>query len=271
MSSESTRMRDSLEGLRRALPIMLGYVPVGFAFGVLAVKNNIPPALAVGMSLLMFSGSGQFVLASLWGAGAGVLSVMAAVFIVNLRYLLMSAAESPWLAALPRCRRFLLGLGLTDETFVVHVTALQQGWKLRLPTLYVCNAATYLSWAAGSAVGAFCGELVSDVKPLGLDYALTAMFLALLVPQCVTRLHVLVAVLTAALSIGLKGAGMSQWNVAVATILGASLGTLLLCRKQPQAPDGPPGPEAQGGPEARPGALSEKRAKIRAEPMERQS
>ncbi|WP_165176769.1 AzlC family ABC transporter permease [Desulfovibrio sp. ZJ369] len=239
MSSESSPMRNYLEGLRRALPIMLGYVPVGFAFGVLAVKNNIPPALAVGMSLLMFSGSGQFVLASLWGAGAGILSVIAAVFIVNLRYLLMSAAESPWLAALPRCQRFLLGLGLTDETFVVHITALQQGWKLRLSTLYVCNSATWLSWVAGSAVGAFCGEQVSDVKPLGLDYALTAMFLALLVPQCVSRLHVLVAVFTAALSIGLRGAGMSQWNVAVATILGASLGAALLCRKQPAASEGP--------------------------------
>lgn len=252
MSSESPRMRDYLEGLRRALPIMLGYVPVGFAFGVLAVKNNIPPALAVGMSLLMFSGSGQFVLASLWGAGAGILSVIAAVFIVNLRYLLMSAAESPWLAALPRCQRFLLGLGLTDETFVVHITALQRGWKLRLPTLYVCNSATYLSWATGSAVGAFCGELVSDVKPLGLDYALTAMFLALLVPQCVSRLHVLVAVFTAALSIALKGAGMSQWNVAVATILGASLGTVLLCLKRPAAPDCLPGPESGSGAGAQP-------------------
>ncbi len=251
MSSESSPMRNSLEGLRRALPIMLGYVPVGFAFGVLAVKNNIPPALAVGMSLLMFSGSGQFVLASLWGAGAGILSVIAAVFIVNLRYLLMSAAESPWLAALPRCQRFLLGLGLTDETFVVHVTALQQGWKLRLSTLYVCNSATWLSWVTGSAVGAFCGERVSDVKPLGLDYALTAMFLALLVPQCVSRLHVLVAAFTAALSIGLRGAGMSQWNVAVATILGASLGTVLLCRKQPAASDRIPDCAPANGSEAR--------------------
>lgn len=279
MSSESPPIRDYLEGLRRALPIMLGYVPVGFAFGVLAVKNNIPPALAVGMSLLMFSGSGQFVLASLWGAGAGILSVIAAVFIVNLRYLLMSAAESPWLAALPRCQRFLLGLGLTDETFVVHVTALQQGWKLRLPTLYVCNSATYLSWATGSAVGAFCGELVSDVKPLGLDYALTAMFLALLVPQCVTRLHVLVAVLTAALSIGLKGAGMSQWNVAVATILGASLGTLLLCRKQRAASDCMPDSAPSDGPEARTSARPEpgsqnraaNRAKARAATREHRS
>ena len=226
--SSSVTASPAAEGLRRALPIVLGYVPVGFAFGVLAVKNNIPPSLAVAMAVLMFSGSGQFVFASLWGAGAGILSVIAAVFIVNLRYLLMSAAESPWLARLPRGRRFLLGLGLTDETFAVHITALQGGWPLSPATMYICNSATHLAWVMGCAVGAFCGELVNDVRPLGLDYALTAMFLALLVPQCVSRLHVLVALVTAGRSIALKAAGMSQWNVAVATVLGASLGVLLL-------------------------------------------
>ena len=56
MSSPST-VSPVAEGLRRALPIVLGYVPVGFAFGVLAVKNNIPPSLAVAMAVLMFSGS----------------------------------------------------------------------------------------------------------------------------------------------------------------------------------------------------------------------
>ena len=218
------------EGLRRALPIVLGYAPVGFAFGVLAVKNNIPPSLAVAMSVLMFSGSGQFVFAGMWGSGAGTLSIMAAVFIVNLRYLLQSAAESPWLSPLPRFQRFLLGLGLTDETFAVHVTAFQQGWQLSRTTLFVCNHTAQIGWVAGSAIGAFCGELVSDVKPLGLDYALTAMFLALLVPQCVSRLHILVAVFTMSLSVALKAAGMNQWNIAVATVLGACLGTLLLVR-----------------------------------------
>ncbi|EFL86505.2 MAG: AzlC family ABC transporter permease [Desulfovibrio fairfieldensis] len=248
MSSPST-VSPVAEGLRRALPIVLGYVPVGFAFGVLAVKNNIPPSLAVAMAVLMFSGSGQFVFASLWGAGAGILSVIAAVFIVNLRYLLMSAAESPWLARLPRWQRFLLGLGLTDETFAVHITALQRGWKLSLTTLYLCNSTTHLAWVIGCAVGAFCGELVNDVRPLGLDYALTAMFLALLVPQCVSRLHVLVALFTTALSIALKAAGMSQWNVAVATILGASLGVLLLyARRGPGLEN--PGAEQNAGTQA---------------------
>ena len=219
------------EGLSRALPIILGYVTVGFAFGVLAVKNDIPPGLAVLMAVSMFSGSGQFVFAGLWGAGAGALSIIAAVSIVNLRYLLMSAAWAPWMASLPRGIRFLLGLGLTDENFAVHITALQQGWRLRLTTLFTCNCATHLGWISGCAVGAFCGGLVSDVRPLGLDYAITAMFLALVVPQCVSRLHVLVAVFTASLSIALKAAGISQWNVALATVLGASLGVALLYKK----------------------------------------
>ena len=58
--------------------------------------------------------------------------------------------------------------------------------------------------------------------------------LALLVPQCVSRLHVLVALFTTVLSISLKVAGMTQWNIAVATVLGASLGTWLLLRKAQQ-------------------------------------
>lgn len=211
-------------GFTRGLPIVLGYLPVGFAFGVLAVKNGIQPALAIAMSVLMFSGSGQFVFASLWGNGAGILSTSAAVCIVNLRYMLMSAAEAPWLGRASRLKRFLLGMGITDESFVVHATALQSGWKLDTATMFVCNQTIQAAWVAGSAIGAFCGSLVDDVRPLGLDYAITAMFLALLVPQCSSRLRLLIAIFTMSLSIALKAAGMSQWNVAIATVIGATLG-----------------------------------------------
>lgn len=225
-------------GLTRGLPIVMGYLPVGFAFGVLAVKNGIPPGLAVAMSALMFSGSGQFVFASLWGAGAGVFSTAIAVAIVNLRYLLMSAAEAPWLNGVPLLKRFFLGIGVTDENFVVHATALQTGWKLNTAVMFVCNQTTQLAWVCGSAIGAFCGALVDDVRPLGLDYAITAMFLALLVPQCSSRLHLLIAIFTMCTSIALKAAGMTQWNVAIATVTGATLGLALSLRRAAQGGGG---------------------------------
>ena len=224
-----------MDGVRRALPIVLGYVPVAFAFGVLAVKSNIPPALVVAMSVFHFAGSGQFVCAGLWGAGVGAMSVIVAVFVVNLRHLLMSAAMAEPLAPLKRWQRFLFGCEMTDETFGVHITAFQRGWKLCTATLFTCNLTAHASWVLGTVIGVFCGGLVHDVKPLGLDYALTAMFLALLVPQCVSRLHVLVAIVTAILSLSLKLAGMGQWNVA--TVLGATLGVILLHRNKSALPE----------------------------------
>lgn len=224
MSANPSLEREWFTGIKRGLPIVLGYLPVGFAFGVLAVKNGISPALAIAMSVLMFSGSGQFVFASLWGGGAGVFSTAAAVAIVNLRYMLMSAAEAPWFTGINTLKKFLLGFGITDESFVVHATALQSGWKLNLTTIFVCNQFTQLAWVTGTAIGAFCGSLVNDVKPLGLDYAITAMFLALLVSQCSSRLHLLVAIFTICLSIALKAAGLGAWNVAAATVCGATLG-----------------------------------------------
>lgn len=226
-----TALREWREGLSRALPIVLGYLPVGFAFGVLATKNDIPPSLAVGMAVLMFSGSGQFVFASLWGGGAGIWPTAFGVTIVNLRYVLMSAAEAPWLTGIPRWKRFLLGAGgITDECFLVHATALQTGWKLNTSVMFICNQTTQLAWVCGCAIGAFSGSFVDDVRPLGLDYAITAMFIALLVPQCSSRLHLLVAIFTMCLSIALKTGGMTQWNVALAAIAGATLGLILASR-----------------------------------------
>ncbi|MBQ7585619.1 MAG: AzlC family ABC transporter permease [Desulfovibrionaceae bacterium] len=219
------------EGLRRALPIMLGYLPVGFAFGVLAVKNSIVAPLAIAMSVLMFSGSGQLIFVSMWGAGSSALSIIAAIFIVNLRYLMQSAAEAPFMTGLPKFQRFLLGLGLTDETFAVHVTAFMQGWKRNLTTLFVCNHLSQLGWISGTILGVYCGDLISDVRPLGIDFALTAMFLALLVLQCLNSLYTFIAVITVIFSVILKLLGMTQWNIVVASLIGATLGAILVSFK----------------------------------------
>ncbi len=219
-----TQASPVLDGFKRALPIVLGYVPVAFAFGVLAVKNDISPGLAIVMSIIIFAGSGQFVAASLWGAGVGAASVILTVFVINLRHLLMSASLATHTQSLHRWQRMLLGLQLTDETFGVHSTAFQRGWKLSLSTLYTCNTTAQISWVSGTAIGVFFGSLIEDVRPMGLDYALTAMFLALFIPQCQTRLHVLVGIFSGCLSISLKLMGLGQWNVILATVLAASLG-----------------------------------------------
>ncbi len=214
-------------GLHRGFPIVLGYVPVAFAFGVLAVKNGFSPGFAILMSLMVFAGSGQFVAVSLWGSGVGAASVILTVFVVNLRHLLMSASLSTYMKGTKRWQRFLLGCQLTDETFGVHASAFQQGWQRSLVTMYTCNTLTQMSWVFGTVLGVFFGTLITDVRPMGLDYALTAMFLALLIPQCRNNLHVFIAIFAGSTSVVLKSMGLGQWNVIVATIVAATLGLFI--------------------------------------------
>ena len=214
-------------GFFRGLPIALGYAPVAFAFGVLCVQNHIPPALAIAMSVFMLAGSGQFITLSMWCSGAGILSTTVAVFVTNLRYILMAVALFPYVGKLKGFSRLLYGWQITDELFALHVTAFQKGWPLNKTAVFTATCSAHIGWVGGTVAGVFCGGLVTDVKPLGLDYALAAMFLALLVPQCTDRLHVLTAVMGAFFSVALKSAGLGQWNVVLATIIAATIATVI--------------------------------------------
>ena len=121
---EASSSSAILTGMKRGFPIFLGYVPLGFAYGVLAVQNNIPAVYAVLFSLLVYAGAGQFIAVGLWGMGASVFSIVFTTFVINLRHVLMSAAVAPWFAPFTRFQQFIIGWGLTDEVFAMHSMAM---------------------------------------------------------------------------------------------------------------------------------------------------
>ena len=90
-------LRDALAAFEQALPVAMGYIPIGFAYGVLAIKAGISPANTLWMSVIVFAGSSQLIAVGLFTAGAGSLSMIITTFIVNLRHMLMSASLSPFL------------------------------------------------------------------------------------------------------------------------------------------------------------------------------
>lgn len=235
-AAPAPRMAAVLSGMRQALPIVLGYVPVAFAFGVLARKTGMPAAGAVCMSLMVFAGSAQLISVSLLAGGASPATVVLTTFVVNLRHLLMSAALAPALRRWPRALQWLFAFQLTDETFALHVSRLPSApgdarpEPPRAETLAL-NMTAQSAWVIGTIVGVFGSELVADVRPLGLDYALPAMFIALLLPYCrKARRFALAAVLAGVLSVLLALAGAGQWNVIIATVCSATLCTLLPAR-----------------------------------------
>lgn len=210
-------------GVRQALPIVLGYIPVGFAYGVLAQKSGLGLFNAIAMSVIVFAGSAQLIGAGLFGAAASPFTLIITTFVVNLRHLLMSAALAPKLKGWKKWQIALFGYELTDETFALHTMRMAEITPPKLETFAV-NITSQSSWVLGSLTGYLAGGQIADVRPVGLDFALPAMFIALLVPQVVKPVYLTMAVLAGGLSVTLYLLGFSQSHVIIATIVAATVG-----------------------------------------------
>lgn len=212
-------------GVRAALPVVLGYVPIGFAYGVLGVAAGLPMWAIVAMSVVVYAGSSQFIAVSLVSQGASAFTLVATTFLVNLRHFLYSSALSPRLERMSRGRLAWLAAELTDETFVIAAGTADAG-RCRLPFGFVAglNITAQISWVTGSAIGAQAGSAVGDASRLGLDYALVAMFLGLLALQVHRRREVVVALVGGSLSLVLHLFGVGTAGVIVAALLASLLG-----------------------------------------------
>ncbi len=215
-----------LAGASRALPIVMGYIPIGFAFGVLAQKSGISAANTLMLSIIVYAGSAQLIAVGLIAAGASAIPIILTTLVVNLRHMLFSAALSPYLKHWRKGEIALFAFELTDESFALHTVRFPQAPPGKAETLAL-NLTAQISWVFGTWLGIVAGQAISDVRPYALDYALPAMFIALLVVQIKDRTQVAVTLLAGGLSILFLLAGMSQWNVIAATLVAATAGVLV--------------------------------------------
>lgn len=220
------------DGAKAAWPICLGYVPIGLAFGVLAQKTGLA-AWQIGlMSLLVFAGSSQFIAVAMLDGGASAAAIVATTFMVNLRHALMSSALAVYLRKVGRPFLALFAYGVTDESFALNLARFREGqWDRR--RALALNQTANLTWIASTVAGAYAGQLI-PAGAFGVDYALTAMFLCLLVFQLRSRLHAVTAVLSGGLALALYLAVPGNAYVVAASVLGASAGFALTRGARPR-------------------------------------
>jgi 4-azaleucine resistance transporter AzlC len=211
--------------------VVLGYLSIGFAAGVVERAAGLSVAEVALLSLVLYAGSAQFVFAGLIAAAAPVAAIALTVFFVNLRHLLLSAALAPALARLPAWKNALVGAQLTDETFVIAWGRVAAGEPLSARWMWGLNVSAYLAWALANVAGALAGTALGDSRALGFDFALTAMFAALLVLQLraapARARAIAVALAAAGLALALSQVLPGAWFVIVATLAAATLGFAL--------------------------------------------
>ncbi len=210
-------------GIRDELPILVGVIPFGMIYGILALEAGLSKAEAQAMSFILFAGSAQFMLVQLVDVGTPALVIILTAFIINLRHALYSASVSPYLKKLSPLWKMGLAYLLTDEAYAVAITHYENKEEKGYKHWYFLGAglALWTSWQISTAVGVFLGAQIPS--SWSLDFTLALTFIALLVPAIKDRPAVLTAFsagITALLTAGMP----YKLNLIVAAIVGISVG-----------------------------------------------
>lgn len=193
-------------------------IVVGIAFGLTARQSGLGVVEAMGTSLIVFAGAAQFVMVDLVRTGTPVPLIVLTVLLLNARHLLMAAAIRPFIASASPLQRLGLAYLLTDETFAMAIGWFRRGHR-DLAYYAVFGTALWCSWNAGTLLGAVFGAGIEDPQRLGIDFAITAVFVAIVAIGVRHRADALVALTAALVAAALRVAGASAVAVVVAGAL----------------------------------------------------
>ncbi len=184
-------------GVKKGIPIALGYLSVSFTFGVMAVNGGLPVWTTVLISLTNLTSAGQFAGVNLILAGGGYLEMAVTTLVINLRYMLMSLSLSQKIPPeTGTAERLLFGFGITDEVFAV---ASAETEVVDAKYMYGLISLPILGWCGGTALGAVASELMPPVLSSAMGLGLYAMFLAIILPVARKSRAVAVVIFTAVL------------------------------------------------------------------------
>lgn len=172
-----------IEGIKAAIPTLIGYISIGLSFGIVGSVSGFSVLEIALVSLLVYAGAGQFILFALFIANTPAAAIVFTIFIVNFRHLLMGLSVAPYLTQNSLLRNIGFGTLLTDETFGVAITEIMNKEKLNGYWMDGLNLTAYISWVLACVIGGYLGNWIPEAEKFGLDFALVAMFVALVILQ----------------------------------------------------------------------------------------
>ncbi|BES65723.1 AzlC family ABC transporter permease [Gottschalkiaceae bacterium SANA] len=174
---EKCSRRDALND---GVPIIVGFIPIAMAFGILSKAAGISWIESLGFSMIVFAGASQFIALNLLLAGVGIGEIIITTLLVNFRHVLFSASLASKLPELGKRMAPLIAFGMTDEVF--SVASLKEK-ELTLEYMIVLELCAYSAFAIGTFAGYLLGNVLPELVQMSMGIALYAMFIAILVPE----------------------------------------------------------------------------------------
>ncbi len=190
-------------GLRDMLPAVPAMAAWSLVTGVAMAKSTLTLSQALGLSLIAYAGSAQLAALPLLVAGSPILVAVLSALMVNLRFVIYSAALSPAFRTLPLQTRLGLGYLISDMGFMFYMRreAALRDHPMRAWYFLGLGVLVFFVWHTAALVGLFAATTIP--QNWGLDFVGTLALLALLVPMLATRPSQVGAAIAALLSLSL--------------------------------------------------------------------
>jgi 4-azaleucine resistance transporter AzlC len=185
MAPAPSRRAEILDGLKITLPFMVGAAPFGVIFGALATAQGLSFLQTMSLSLFVFSGSAQFVAISLMAVATPAWVIWTVTFILNLRHTLYAATLVSYVRHLPIGWRFILSVGLTDETFAAMEDRYRRLGVHRNShwAFFASIAAMHVNWNCWTIIGITIGTQIQGLEGSGLEFAVVGTFIGMVVQK----------------------------------------------------------------------------------------
>ena len=178
------KYKDFVDGIRLFVPIGAGYLPLGFACGIVCAEAGMSVMQIFLMSLLVYAGAGQYIAGGMIAAGASPLSIIITTFIVNSRHILYTSVLYPYISKWSFLKQSLFAAQITDEVFAMHSSFMSRN-NVSTVTEFTLNIFSHSSWVISNTIGGISASLIPDSSKFGLDFTLYALFIALILPRLV--------------------------------------------------------------------------------------
>lgn len=191
-----SKKRQVWQGTLAIFPLSVAVIPWGFLVGSFAMDIGLTPLEGQALSVILFAGSAQLVAVGMFKAGVGLSTMLLTTFFITSRHFLYSVSMRNKISPLPLRWRLTLGFLLTDELFAVVGNQTPERFK----PWYAFGAgfSFYLVWNIATFVGIVAGSQIPNLDQYGLEFAVAATFIALVVPT-IKNIPLLVSVLVALL------------------------------------------------------------------------
>ncbi|MEM9540897.1 MAG: AzlC family ABC transporter permease [Cyanobacteria bacterium P01_E01_bin.42] len=181
--------QEFLAGARGIFPLVVGAIPFGIIFGTLAKSSGLSFWGTMGLSAFVFAGSSQFIVLGLLTAQTSLPLIILTTFVVNLRHLLYAISLIPHVKHLSQYWKIPIGFWLTDEAFAVAIDRYNQSDRSPYKHWYYIGAAVfmYANWLISTLMGLTIGQLLPNAANWGLDFAMSATFIGMIIPYVKNR------------------------------------------------------------------------------------